>query len=277
MGNAISNVLLYFALPTIVVSGVFLALLNFAAPDSVRTIFKREVKSYFMSPIAYVCVVTFLLISNGISFWFGGVLERGEADLYLSYFQYLPWYFIVVAPAVGMRLWSEEQRLGTMELILTMPIAPWQAIVGKYLAASVVIFAMLVLSFPIVLTVNYLGSPDNGVILAGFVASLMVALSFLAITSLVSAFTRSQIVALLISIGICLLAWLGGLQPVADTFQQGPGPWPVIGKFVTGMSVLTHFNELSKGILVSRDLVFFLSFIVFCLFGTSVGLRLNRS
>lgn len=277
MGKAINNVLIDFALPAILVSAVFLILLKFVVPPAVRTVFKREVKSYFMSPIAYVCVVTFLLVSNGISFWFGGVLESGEADLYMSYFQYLPWFFIVVAPAVGMRLWSEEQRLGTMELVLTMPIAPWQAIVGKYLAASVVLFAMLVLSFPIVLTVNYLGDPDNGVMLAGFVASLLVALSFLAITSLVSAFTRSQIVALLISIGLCLLVWLGGLQPVANTFEQASGYWPAIGRFVTSFSVLTHFNEMSKGIMVSRDLVFFFSFIAFCLFGTAVGLRLNRS
>lgn len=277
MENAISNILTYFVLPAVVVSGVFLVLLKLVAPSAIRTVFKREVKSYFMSPIAYVCVVTFLLISNGISFWFGGVLERGEADLYMSYFQYLPWYFVVVAPAVGMRLWSEEQRLGTMELILTMPIAPWQAIVGKYLAASVVLFSMLVLSFPIVLTVNYLGSPDNGVILAGFVASLLVALSFLSITSMVSAFTRSQIVALLISIGLCLFVWLVGLQPVSDTLLKLFPSLPWIAGFVSGLSVLTHFNELSKGILVSRDLVFFLSFIVFCLFGTAVGLRLNRS
>jgi len=277
MGEAITNVLINFAIPTVVVSGLFLAFLIFVAPSPVKTVFKREVRSYFMSPIAYVCVVTFLLVSNGISFWFGGVLESGQADLYMSYFQYLPWFFIVVAPAVGMRLWSEEQRLGTMELMLTMPIAPWQAIVGKYLAASVVLFAMLVLSFPIVLTVNYLGNPDNGVMLSGFVASLLVALSFLAITSLVSAFTRSQIVALLISIGLSLFVWLVGLQPVSDSLLKVFPAMPWISNFVSSLSVLTHFNELSKGILVSRDLVFFISFIVFCLFGTAVGLRLNRS
>lgn len=277
MGNAIINIFIYFALPTVVFSGIFLALLKFVAPPAVRTVFLREIKSYFLSPIAYVCVVTFLLISNGISFWFGGVLERGEADLYMSYFQYLPWYFIVIAPAVGMRLWSEEQRLGTMELMLTMPIAPWHAIVGKYLAASVVLFSMLALSFPIALTVNYLGNPDNGVMLSGFVASLLVALSFLSITSMVSAFTRSQIVALLISIGLCLGAWLGGLQPVSDFFLKVFPALPSISNFISSLSVLTHFNELSKGLLVIRDLVFFLTFIVFCLFGTAAGLRLNRS
>jgi ABC-2 type transport system permease protein len=249
-------------------------------PREVRTIFKRELKAYFNSPIAYVCVVIFLLISNGITFWFGNLLEGGEASLYMSYFQYLPWYFVVVAPAVGMRLWSEEQRLGTMELMLTMPIAPWHAIVGKYLAASIVIFAMLVLSFPIVWVINYLGNPDNGVILAGFVATFLTALCFLAVTSVVSAFTRSQIVALLISIGLCLVLWLGGLQPVSAAVGSLKGGWLVFWpalKFVNVIGVLPHFMELAKGVLGFRDIVFFLTFIGFCLFSTAVVLRVKRA
>lgn len=278
--EATSALLLHFAIPSVIVSAIFIALVMFVLPREARTIFKRELKSYFNSPIAYVCVVIYLLISNGISFWFGGVLESGDASLYLSYFQYLPWYFVVLAPAVGMRLWSEEQRLGTLELLLTMPIAPWHAILGKYLAASVVIFAMLFLSFPIVWVINYLGDPDNGVILAGFVATFLTALCFLAVTSLVSAFTRSQIVALLISLVICLVLWLGGLPPVSSAVDALKGGWMIFWpplKLINSISVMPHFNQLAKGDLGLSDIVFFLTFIAFCLFCTAVVLRVKRA
>lgn len=278
--EATIDLLLHFAIPTVIVSAIFIALLLFALPREVRTVFKREVKSYFNSPIAYVCVVIFLIISNGITLWFGGLLESGEASLIGPYFQFVPWYFIVIAPAVGMRLWSEEQRLGTMELMLTMPIAPWHAIIGKYLAAAVVIFAMLVLSFPIVWVINYLGDPDNGVILSGFVASFLTALCFLAITSAVSALTRSQVVALLVSICICLVVWLAGMQPivaVADSLQGGAlVVWPFM-KLITSVGVMPHFNELAKGVLSLGDIVFFATFIAFCLFTTAVVLRVKRA
>jgi ABC-2 type transport system permease protein len=278
--EATIDLLLHFAIPTVIVSAIFIALLLFALPREVRTVFKREVKSYFNSPIAYVCVVIFLIISNGITLWFGGLLESGEASLIGPYFQFVPWYFIVIAPAVGMRLWSEEQRLGTMELMLTMPIAPWHAIIGKYLAAAVVIFAMLVLSFPIVWVINYLGDPDNGVILSGFVASFLTALCFLAITSAVSALTRSQVVALLVSICICLVVWLAGMQPiaaVADSLQGGAlVVWPLM-KLITSVGVMPHFNELAKGVLSLGDIVFFATFIAFCLFTTAVVLRVKRA
>ena len=245
-----------------------------------RTIFKRELKSYFTSPVADVLFVVFLGISSTLSFFFTGVLEGGEADLFLPYFQYLPWYLVLVAPAVGMRLWSEEQRLGTMELLLTMPLAPWHAIVGKFLAAGVVLFSMLVLSFPIVWTINYLGDPDNGVIMAGYVATLFVALCFLAVTSVVSALTRSQLVALLISVAICMVLWLGGLPHVSELLMNLKGGWlifwPVL-KLVNIVGVMPHFTELAKGVLGIRDITFFLTFIVFCLFATSVAIRLKRA
>ncbi|MCG8598815.1 MAG: ABC transporter permease, partial [Verrucomicrobiales bacterium] len=215
-----------------------------------------------------------------LSFFFTGVLEGGEADLFLPYFQYLPWYLVLIAPAVGMRLWSEEQRLGTMELLLTMPVAPWHAILGKYLAAAVVLFTMLVLSFPIVWTINYLGDPDNGVIMAGFVATFLVALCFLAVTSVVSALTRSQLVALLVSVAICLVLWLGGLPNVSELLMNMKGGWlifwPVL-KLINAVGVMPHFSELAKGVLGIRDIVFFLTFIAFCLFATSVAIRLKRA
>jgi ABC-2 type transport system permease protein len=227
-----------------------------------------------------VLFVVFLGISNAISFFFTGVLEGGEADLFLPYFQYLPWYLILIAPAVGMRLWSEEQRLGTMELMLTMPLAPWHAILGKYLAAAVVLFVMLVLSFPIVWTINFLGEPDNGVIMAGFVATYFTALCFLAVTSVISAITRSQLVALLVSVAICLVLWLGGLPQVSEMLMNLKGgwiaAWPVLA-LVNAVGVMPHFTELATGKLAARDITFFLTFVAFCLFATSVAIRLKRA
>ncbi|NLT69142.1 MAG: ABC transporter permease subunit [Verrucomicrobiaceae bacterium] len=278
--DALLTLVLEFAIPTLIVSAIFVAILFFVLPREVRTIFKRELKSYFTSPIAYVLFVVFLGISNTLSFFFTGVLEGGEADLFLPYFQYLPWYLVLIAPAVGMRLWSEEQRLGTLELMLTMPLAPWHAILGKYLAAAVVLFAMLVLSFPIVWTINFLGDPDNGVIMAGFVATFFVALCFLAVTSVISAITRSQLVALLVSVAICMMLWLGGLPHLSELLMNLKGGWLVfwpILKLVNVLGVMPHFTELAKGVLGLRDIVFFLSFITFCLFATSVAIRLKRA
>lgn len=278
--TAFITLLVHFAIPTAIIAAIFVAIVFYVLPREVRTIFKRELASYFTSPIAYVLFVVFLGISNALSFFFTGVLEGGEADLFLPYFQYLPWYLILIAPAVGMRLWSEEQRLGTMELMLTMPLAPWHAILGKYLAAAVVLFTMLVLSFPIVWTINYLGEPDNGVVMAGFVASFLVALCFLSVTSFVSAMTRSQLVALLISVAICLVLWLGGLPHLSEMLMNLKGgwliTWPVL-KLVNAVGVMPHFTELAKGVLGVRDIVFFLTFIGFCLFATSVAIRLKRA
>ena len=278
--DAFITLILEFAIPTLIVSAIFVAILFFLLPREVRTIFKRELKSYFTSPIAYVLFIVFLGISSTLSFFFTGVLEGGEADLFLPYFQYLPWYLVLIATAVGMRLWSEEQRLGTLELMLTMPLAPWHAILGKYLAAAVVLFAMLVLSFPIVWTMNFLGDPDNGVIMAGFVATFFVALCFLAVTSVISAITRSQLVALLVSVALCMMLWLGGLPHLSELLMNLKGGWLVfwpILKLVNVIGVMPHFTELAKGVLGLRDIVFFLSFITFCLFATSVAIRLKRA
>ena len=278
--DAFITLILEFAIPTLIVSAIFVAILFFLLPREVRTIFKRELKSYFTSPIAYVLFIVVLGISSTLSFFFTGVLEGGEADLFLPYFQYLPWYLVLIAPAVGMRLWSEEQRLGTLELMLTMPLAPWHAILGKYLAAAVVLFAMLVLSFPIVWTMNFLGDPDNGVIMAGFVATFFVALCFLAVTSVISAITRSQLVALLVSVALCMMLWLGGLPHLSELLMNLKGGWLVfwpILKLVNVIGVMPHFTELAKGVLGLRDIVFFLSFITFCLFATSVAIRLKRA
>ncbi|MFV1995169.1 MAG: ABC transporter permease [Verrucomicrobiales bacterium] len=247
-----------------------------SAWQKTMTIYRRELKSYFQSPIAYVCIVIFLLVAQALAFLFGGLIERGEASLTDSFFTFLPWIFMIVAPAVGMRLWSEEQRQGTMELILTMPIAPWQAILGKFLAAAVVLLVAIALTFPVVLTINYLGDPDNGAILCGYLGSYFLALSCLAVTSVVSAFTRNQVVCLLVSVSICLFIVMAGFPPVTRFLGNLPGGASLVD-VVASFSVMSHFIESTKGVLVSRDVVFFLSFIFFCLFSTAVVLRMKRA
>src|SRR4051794_29317715 len=152
---------------------------------NIKTIAKRELVSYFASPVAYVFIVIFLLLSGFFTFMLGGFFERGEASL-VSFFIWHPWLYLFLVPSVGMRLWSEERRQGTMELLLTMPITPWQAIVGKFLASWIFLGIALALTFPIAMTVNYLGSPDNGVILASYVGSFLMAGAYLAITSMTS-------------------------------------------------------------------------------------------
>ncbi|MEM7386596.1 MAG: ABC transporter permease [Verrucomicrobiota bacterium] len=243
------------------------------ATRNIITIAKKELLSYFNSPLAYVLVVIFLIIAMSFAFLFGGLFERGEASLTDSFFFWHPWLFMIFAPALGMRRWSEEQRMGTMELLLTMPLASWHAIVGKFIASAFVLFAALFFTFPIVLTIWYLGDPDNGVIFAGYIASFLLACSFLAITSAVSAFTRSQVVCFVVAVAICLLTIMGGFPPVVD-FLNG---WGGIGETVASFSVLTHFDELTKGVLIPRDIVFFLSLIGFCLFLTAAVIKSKRA
>jgi ABC-2 type transport system permease protein len=277
---AFGALILNFAIPACIIAGIFWALMKYVFPREVRTIFKREFKGYFNSPIAYVLFVVFLGLSNGMSFFFFGVLESQEASLTYTYFQYMPLYLALIVPAVGMRVWSEEQRQGTMELMLTMPLAPWHAIVGKYLAAAAVIFVMLFLSFPIVWTINYLGSPDNGVIFTGFVATFFVALCYLAVTSIMSALTRSQLVAFLISFAICIVIYLAGFPQVSNILMNLKGGavifWPIL-KLLNSIGVMPHFTELAKGVLGFRQVIFFATFVLFCLFATSVAIRMHRA
>ena len=177
--------------------------------SNISTIMKRELGGYFTSPIAYVFLVIFLLLTGFFTFTVGNFFERGEASL-VSFFTWHPWLYLFLVPAVGMRLWSEERRLGTMELLLTMPITTWQAIVGKFLASWLFLALALLLTFPVVITVNYLGHPDNGVIVAGYVGSLLLAGAYLAISCMTSAMTRNQVISFILSVMICLFLILAG-------------------------------------------------------------------
>lgn len=239
------------------------------------TITKRELGGYFSSPVAYVFIVIFLLLIGFFTFMIGGFFERNEASL-MSFFMWLPWLFLVLVPAVAMGVWSEERRLGTIELLLTMPITAWQAIVGKFLASWLFLALALILTFPVVITVNYLGSPDNGVIFCGYLGALLVSGAYLAIGCMTSAMTRNQVVSFILSVVVCLFLILAGWPPVTNFFIEWGAPnWLV--EAVASFSVIPHFESLQRGVIDSRDIFFYLSIIGFCLFTTGVIIRSHRA
>jgi ABC-2 type transport system permease protein len=242
--------------------------------STVLTLVKRELGSYFTSPVAYVFLVIFLLLAGFLTFTAGGFFERGEASLG-AFFGWHPWLFLAVVPAIGMRLWAEERRSGTLELLFTLPIATWHAIVGKFLASWLFIGLALALTLPAVVTVNVLGDPDNGAIFAGYVGSFLLAGSYLAITCMTSAMTRNQVIAFILSVVLCLFLVLAGFNPVTDLLVRWASPAFV--DTVAAFSVVTHFDGFQRGVIDTRDLFFFLSVIGFSLFATGVILRGHRS
>jgi ABC-2 type transport system permease protein len=241
---------------------------------AVWTIAKRELVAYFTSPVAYIFLVIFLLLTGFFTFTAGSFFERGEASL-PAIVGWHPWLFLVLVPAVGMRVWAEERRSGTIELLLTLPIAPWQAIVAKFLASWAFLAVALLLTFPAVVTVNLLGSPDNGIIAAGYLGSLLLAGAYLAITCMTSAMTRNQVVALILSVVICLFLILAGFNPVTDLLTRWASP--ALVDTVAAFSVVTHFDGFQRGVIDARDLLFFLSVIGFALFATGVVIRGHRA
>ncbi|HYN11273.1 MAG TPA: ABC transporter permease [Burkholderiales bacterium] len=241
---------------------------------AIWTIAKRELASYFTSPVAYVFLVIFLLLTGFFTFTAGNFFERGEASL-AAFFGWHPWVYLMLVPAVGMRLWAEERRSGTMELLLTMPITTWQAIIAKFLASWIFLAVALALTFPSIVTVNLLGEPDNGVIVAGYLGSLLLAGAYLAITCMTSAMTRNQVVAFILSVVICLFLILAGFNPVTDLMTRWASP--ALIDTVAAFSVVTHFDNFQRGVIDLRDLGFFLSVIGFALFATGVVIRGQRS
>lgn len=237
-------------------------------------IMRRELASFFSSPIGYVFLVVFLVLSGFFTFMVGSFIERGEADL-SPFFMWMPWLYLFLVPAAGMRMWSEERRQHTLELLMTLPVAPWQAILGKFLAAWIVIAIAQVLTFPVVLTANYLGDPDNGVILAGMLGSLLLAGAYLSVVALTSALTRNQVVSFILAAAVGLFLVLAGWPPVTSFLERFSPPWVV--DVVAGLSVMTHFQSIQRGVIDSRDLLYFLSLMVFGLVATGVVLRLRRA
>jgi ABC-2 type transport system permease protein len=241
---------------------------------SVWIIAKRELASYFTSPVAYVFLVIFLLLTGFFTFTAGNFFERGEASL-AAFFGWHPWLYLVLVPAVGMRLWAEERRAGTLELLFTMPITPWQAIVAKFLASWAFLGVALALTFPTIVTVNVLGDPDNGVIFAGYLGSFLLAGAYLAISCMTSAMTRNQVVAFILSVVLCLFLILAGFNPVTDLMVRWASPAMV--DTVAAFSVVTHYDGFQRGVIDTRDLFYFLSVIGFALFATGVIIRGHRA
>jgi ABC-2 type transport system permease protein len=236
-------------------------------------IFRRELASYFATPLAYVFVVIFLVLSAAFTFYLGAFYERGQSDL-LPFFNFHPWLYLFLIPAVAMRLWAEERRSGSIELLMTQPVTIAQAVAGKFLAAWAFAGIALAATFPIWITVNYLGDPDNGAILAGYVGSLMMAGGFLAIGSCMSALTRNVVVAFILGVVACFVFLLAGYPMVLDAFRA-LAPQAVV-EAVASLSFLTHFASLSKGVLDLRDLLYFTMLIAYFLFATAVVLDARR-
>jgi ABC-2 type transport system permease protein len=240
-----------------------------------RILFRRELASYFATPVAYVFIVIFLLLSGAFTFYLGGFYERGQADLQ-PFFGFHPWLYLFLIPAVAMRLWAEERKSGSIELLLTLPVTMGQAVLGKFLAAWAFVGIALALTFPIWITVNYLGDPDNGVIVASYLGSLLMAGAFLAVGSCLSAMTRNQVVAFILTVVACFLLLLAGFPMVLDFFRGIGFPQGVIDA-ISGLSFLTHFNAISKGVLDLRDLFYFGLMIGFWLYATTIVIDLKKA
>ncbi|MDH4380596.1 MAG: ABC transporter permease subunit [Gammaproteobacteria bacterium] len=237
------------------------------------SIFRREFQGYFATPVAYVFIVIFLFLTGLFTFYIGAFYERGQADLE-PFFRYHPWLYMLLIPAISMRLWSEERKSGTLELLLTLPISLAEAVVGKFLAAWAFTAIALALTFPLWLTVNYLGNPDNTVIAAGYLGSLLMAGGFLAIGSCISALTRNQVVAFVISFVVCFGFNLSGFPLVLDFFS-GWAPQAVVDA-VSSFSFLTHFNSIQKGVIDLRDIIFFTSLIAVWLYANMLAIESGK-
>jgi ABC-2 type transport system permease protein len=241
---------------------------------NVWTIFKRELGAYFTTPIAYVFAAIFVFLGGVFAFYLGSFFERGQADLE-AFFQFHPWLYLFLIPALAMRLWAEERRSGTIELLMTLPVSIGEAVIGKFLAAWAFAGIALALTTPMWLTVNYLGDPDNGVILASYIGSLLMAGAFLAIGSCISALTRNQVIAFVVSAVICLIFVLAGYPLVLDVVSAVAPEFLV--ETISGFSFLAHFSAISKGVIELRDVVYFLSLIVFWLFANAVVIDLRKA
>lgn len=237
-------------------------------------IFKRELASYFATPIAYVFLVIFVALSGVFTFYIGSFFERGQADL-RSFFQFHPWLYLFLIPALAMRLWAEERRSGTLELLLTLPVTMTQAVLGKFLAAWAFSAIALSLTIPLWITTNYLGDPDNGVIVASYVGSVLMAGAFLSIGACMSALTRNQVIAFVVTAVVCLGFVMSG-YPLVLEFVSAWAPDFVVNA-VSSFSFLSHFSAVSKGVIELRDLIFFISLMAYWLFANAGVIELKKA
>ncbi|MCH9052129.1 MAG: ABC transporter permease subunit [Proteobacteria bacterium] len=237
-------------------------------------VFRREFVTYFITPLAYVFIVIFLVLAGTLTFFLGAFFDRGQADLQL-FFSFHPWLYLLLVPAIAMRLWSEERKIGTIELLLTLPVSTTQAVLAKFLAAWAFTAIALALTFPLWLTVNYLGEPDNGVILASYIGSLIMAGAYLAIGACFSALTSNQVIAFVLAAMVCLIFSLGG-TPIVLEFFTGWAPAGVID-MIASLSFMSNFRAIAKGVIDVSALVYFASVITFFLFANVVLVDLYKA
>lgn len=242
--------------------------------SGLQTVFRREFGSYFSSPLAMIFIFIFLVLAGVFTFFLGGFYQRGQADL-VSFFSFHPWLYLFLVPALTMRLWAEEHKTGTIEVLLTLPLSLTAAVTGKFLAAWIFTGLALLLTCPIWLSVNYLGSPDNGVILAGYLGSWLMAGAFIAVGSFLSALTDNQIIAFIVTAASCFVLVAAGYPLVLDAFQAW-APTPLLDA-VAALSVMTHFEAIGRGVLDLRDVAYFLIIITAFLFATGIVVAQNRA
>lgn len=242
--------------------------------NHIMIIARRELAGYFATPLAYVFILIFLMLSGAFTFYLGNFYERGQADLQ-PFFAFHPWLYLFLIPAISMRLWAEERKSGSIELLLTLPVTMMQAVLGKFLAAWAFAALALMLTFPIWITVNYLGDPDNGAIVAAYIGSLLMAGGFLAIGACLSAATRNQVIAFILTVSVCFIFLLSGFPLVLDAFSA----WApqVLVDAVASLSFLTHFDSISKGVIDLRDLIYFALVIGFWLYANAVVIDLKKA
>ena len=240
----------------------------------IGALFRRELQSYFATPVAYVFIVIFLVLMGAFTFYLGNFYERGQADLG-PFFIFHPWLYLLLVPAITMRLWAEERKTGSIELLMTLPITPWQAVLGKYLAAWAFTGVALSLTFPIWITVNYLGNPDNGAIVAAYIGSFLMAGGFLAIGACLSATTPNQVIAFVITVVVCFVFLVSGFPMVLDFFTSWAPQILVDG--IASLSFLTHFESISKGVIDLRDLIYFGFLILAFLYANTIVLRWRQA
>ena len=238
------------------------------------TVYKRELAAYFATPLAYIFIVIFLALAGALTFFLGSFFERGQADL-APFFVFHPWLYLLLAPAVAMRLWAEERKSGTVELLLTLPVTPAQAVLAKFLAAWTFAGIALALTFPIWITVNYLGSPDNGVIVASYLGSLFMAGAYLAIGSCFSAMTKNQVIAFVLTALVCLIFTVSG-TPLVLNFFTGWASAQIV-EVVTNLSFISNFEAISKGVIDLVSVVYFASVISLFLFATVLLINLYKA
>lgn len=237
-------------------------------------LFRRELAAYFATPLAYVFIVIFLMLAGSFAFFFGGFFQNGQADL-RAFFNYHPWLYLFLVPALSMGLWAEERKSGTLELLMTLPLGLRDMVLGKFLAAWVFVGMALALTCPMWITVNYLGDPDNGVILASYIGSWLMAGGLLAVGSCISACTKNQVIAFIITVVLCFLLMVSGTDIVLEWMPGWFADWVIDS--VAAISFLSHFNSISKGVLDLRDVFYFAIVIAGWLLATAIVIDMKKA